>query len=211
MKIISKYKDYYDFLQGVNGIDEKIVLDRTEFHVTEKLISEDSFFRFHICGYKIEGLYRKGKFLYGKELEQYHIQKNRFFSKDNQDEYYCIKDSKSYGGNTIDVLKEPKKLEDGKNPNEYLNCPILIEHTFGKYECESDDYVYNYSWTRKRKYNKFPILKDHEINKVFSAEEIWIILYNWLSKEKTIENNQTDKEKIVSHGFDLKHSFRNTK
>lgn len=211
MKIISKYKDYYDFLQGVNGIDEKIVLDRTEFHPTEKFITEDTFFRFHICGYKVEGLYRDGKFLYGKELEKYHIQKNRFFSKENQDDYYCISERRLYGRNTIDILKEPKKIEDGKSPNDYLNCPVLIECMFGKYKCESDVYVYNSSYTRTRDYDKFPILKDHQLNKVFSAEEIWIMLYNWLSKEKTIENKQTDKEKIVSHGFDLKHSFRNTK
>jgi hypothetical protein len=27
MKIISKIKDYYDYLQGIYGIDEKLVLD----------------------------------------------------------------------------------------------------------------------------------------------------------------------------------------
>ena len=28
MKIISKYKDYYDYLTGIYGVDDKIVLDR---------------------------------------------------------------------------------------------------------------------------------------------------------------------------------------
>ena len=27
MKIISKYKDYYDYLQGIYGVDEKLILD----------------------------------------------------------------------------------------------------------------------------------------------------------------------------------------
>lgn len=31
MKIISKYKDYYDYLTGVYGIDPKKVLDRTNY------------------------------------------------------------------------------------------------------------------------------------------------------------------------------------
>src|SRR5687768_13290674 len=29
MRIISKFKDYYDYLQGIYGVDEKKVLDRT--------------------------------------------------------------------------------------------------------------------------------------------------------------------------------------
>lgn len=32
MKIISQYKDYYDYLIGFYGIDEKIVLDRRKFN-----------------------------------------------------------------------------------------------------------------------------------------------------------------------------------
>ena len=30
MKIISKFKDYYDFLQGIYGVDPLLVLDRTK-------------------------------------------------------------------------------------------------------------------------------------------------------------------------------------
>lgn len=211
MKIISKYKDYYDFLQGVNGIDEKIVLDRTEFHPTEKFITEDTIFIFHICGFRVEGLYRNGKFLYGNELESLHTNQRVYFKDGNEDDYYTVKSTGrySYNGDFYHILKNPKKYQEGKSPNDKLNCPILIECTFGKYKLESDNW--HYSYPRMTNFDKFPIMKDHELSKVFSAEQIWIMLYNWLSKEKTIENKQTDKEKIASHGFDLKHSFRNTK
>lgn len=211
MKIISKYKDYYDFLQGVNGIDDKIILDRTEFHTTEKFITDDQIFNFHICGYKVEGLYRNGKFLYGKELKSISVEKDVYFGVGNREDYYCIKKNGSgkFNGDFHHILKKPKKYLDGKSPNDKLNCPILIECMFGKHKLESEDWHFRYD--KFKKYDKFPILKDHDLVKVFSAEEIWVMLYNWLSKEKQIENKQTDKEKIVSKGFDLKHSFRNTK
>lgn len=38
-------------------------------------------------------------------------------------------------------------------------------------------------------------------------------IYAWLSRQKDIdiEDKQTDTEKILSHGFDKKRSFRNMK
>lgn len=79
MKIISKYKDYYDYLSGIYGIDEKIVLDRTisknspnvEFysHWNRKIV-------LYIAGYVIECLCIDGKFYYGEDLKEFEIPKN---------------------------------------------------------------------------------------------------------------------------------------
>jgi len=197
MKIISKHKDYYDFLQGVNGIDEKVVLDRTTFYKKPYTPLEDTVITFFICGYQIDGVFKNGKFLYGKEVESFASEKDSIFAAEfDIKDYYFIGGSK-YGYN-YKILKKPKKIQ-GKNPNDLLKCPILIRDVYGKHI------------SKGKEYSKFPILKDYDFVKVFSAEEIWIMLYNWLSKETPIENKQTDKEKIVSKGFDLKHSFRNTK
>jgi len=56
----------------------------------------------------------------------------------------------------------------------------------------------------------YPILKNFELSKVFPPEKIWIMLSEWLSKRKDpiIIDKRTDKEKILSNGFDLKTSFR---
>ena len=59
MKIISKYKDYYDYLQGIWGMDEKLTLDRTEYTTTPSLKSSLShphlsIVRFYICGWVVE-------------------------------------------------------------------------------------------------------------------------------------------------------------
>lgn len=53
----------------------------------------------------------------------------------------------------------------------------------------------------------FPILMEYEFHKVFSAKKIWLLLSEWLGKEKELKNHQTDKEKIIAYGFELKSSF----
>jgi len=58
MKIISKYKDYYDFLQGTFGIDEKLILDRTKFHKIE--LSDYDKITLVIGDLVIEGLFVDG-------------------------------------------------------------------------------------------------------------------------------------------------------
>jgi hypothetical protein len=70
MKIISKYKDYYDYLVGIYGVDEKLILDRTDFVLTSKLTNKSKV-TFYICGYIIDGYYIDGKFYYGSDLEQF--------------------------------------------------------------------------------------------------------------------------------------------
>lgn len=47
MKIISKYKDYYDYLSGIYGIDDKKILDRTIYKPMNYVPDE---FILIICG-----------------------------------------------------------------------------------------------------------------------------------------------------------------
>jgi hypothetical protein len=53
-------------------------------------------------------------------------------------------------------------------------------------------------------------LSDWNFGAIVDPEKMFDIIYNWLlqRQDKTIVDNRTDKEKIVSHGFDLKSSFR---
>lgn len=207
MKIISKFKDYYDYLQGSYGIDEKLILDRTKF-VNRYPYGENAVVRFFICGMVIEGLFRDGKFWYGKELEL--ISSTRKSGKywSNNDKYYFVEPDKSkmYGGPESEVLKIPtpfktwiqtqksisyrNKTED-ICPNDKYDCPIIVSSYYG------DGYEVN------------PILSEYQFHKVFSAQDIWFMLTEWLGREKQIKEMRSDKEKILSNGFDLKTSFRN--
>ena len=200
MKIIGKIKDYYDYLVGVYGIDDKLILDRTEFFPTSRFISpNDSKVIFFICGYQVEGLYRNGKFYYGDDLAQFEKRKDwkwRYWNQDNKD-YYTVKINRVGKDEYISILKKP--ILDKNNTNEKLDCPILIYNIFGEYEYKG------------YKLSKFPILKDYDLVNVFQPEKLWQMIYDFLSKTKDVPNLQTDKEKIISKGFDYKHSFRNTK
>lgn len=56
MRILSKYKDYYDYLQGIYGIDEKKILDRTSY---KPLGWQPETFEIVFCGigYRLETIY----------------------------------------------------------------------------------------------------------------------------------------------------------
>jgi hypothetical protein len=193
MKIISKYKDYYDYLQGVYGVDEKLILDRTKFTSIMYIPSNNAISTIHIGEWKIQGYWFNNKIHFGKEVEQFSNQNRKilYISEKNYDKnkYYIIANGKF---SNLYCLKEPEFLND-KSPTWIENCSIL--------EGNRTDY-----------YNKFPILREYNIQKVFSAEKVWQILSEWLGKQITRNEKQVpigdDKTRILSHGFDLKTSFR---
>lgn len=188
MKIISKFKDYYDYLQGIYGQDEKLTLDRTNFtHAYTP--SENTIQRFYICGMVVDGFFKGGKWLYGNEIEEYDVKQYRvnFFPL-----YYNVPTSQYDNRHTTKVLKQPTLWSElfQVNPNEKHNCPILARTVYG----DGIDH--------------FPILREYDFHKVFTAEQMWVMLIEWLGKVKDIPDNRTNKEKIQSNGFDLKTSFR---
>ena len=198
MKIISKFKDYYDYLKGIYGEDPKLVLDRTKYYNEELNIYEGSFINktvkkyvFHIGEYLVEGVVVNGKLLFGKEIEPFETEFPKWrYRWLGRDKYHIQR-----GNFTYSILKEPKLLGDD-SPTWKENCPILLE----KGEGDSKDYIHH------------PILKNYSFNRVFDAEKIWIILSEWLSKNITRNEPQVpvgdDKVRIISAGFDLKTSFR---
>lgn len=70
---------------------------------------------------------------------------------------------------------------------------------------------FDYEINQNSRFKKFPILKDYNIASVMDADTIYCLLIDFLSKDRTVINPLTDKQKIVSNGFDLKSSFRNVK
>lgn len=216
MKIISKYKDYYDYLQGTWGVDEKLVLDRTKYYHMPYLPSENTKETFYICGYRVEGLFKGGRYHYGKELEKYD---SRFSisTNDADKRYYdslhksaihdaCYRVHENNNGyyRTVSIEKQPHKLTNEYDPNFILNCPILLPvPSYGQEP--------NTLRIGDCTYQPFPILKQYAMHKVFPPEKMWLMLSEWLGREKPIADTRTNKEKIVGKGFDNKTSFRNIK
>lgn len=213
MKLISKYKDYYDYLTGIYGIDKKLVLDRTKFiSIKDISFTERDKVTFYICGFKIEGFHLNGQFYYLDELKQFAkpIDKwDRYWGGVDENQYSIIVSSLN---NKSEYFQSTVIIDENKI-NEQVNCPILIKRQngllLGKIKIKSR--YSSFSRTEDIHLDPFPILKEFNIQSVFTPEQLYLMLYNWLSKTKDIPNNLTDKEKIVGHGFDLKHSFRNTK
>jgi hypothetical protein len=87
------------------------------------------------------------------------------------------------------------------NLNEKYRQPVLIER-----------YVWNPKTWKSEGYKAFiPILSEFGFAARIPAEEMYMTIYNylgWLKDNPAPPDNQTDKEKTVSHGFDVKRSFR---
>jgi hypothetical protein len=206
MKIISKFKDYYDYLQGIYGVDTNLVLDRTLFTKIPNSIDDYTLVRFHICNNIVEGIWYGGKVLYGKDIEQisYNYCDNPKLNQcySDEDKYYIYNPNqkKKYGRYSITkVLKEPKKVGEDKSQNIKTGCAILLIHI--RYpdndECNSMN----------------PILSEYNLVNVYTPLQIWIMLSEWLGKQKDSSSKYIDKssdiEKLVNKGFDKKTSFRN--
>lgn len=186
MKLITNFKDYYDFLIGKYGIDEKCVYERTnKYNPNFKLEPlEYKAFRIHFCNTTYFGHYYRGKFYYGKDAEN-HIPK--FIG--NADIF-----GKIYRGQTHDPLTWDGKKQYEYSYNEKLNCPIVL----------NGSHNYRQEFTGQLNVK----LSDFGFGKVIEPEEAFIKISNFIMREKEIPDNQSNKEKIVSHGFDLKTSFR---
>jgi hypothetical protein len=198
MKIISKYKDYYDYLQGIYGVDEKLVLDRTK-GTPGKFQLSSGFYQLVICGRVIEFVSKNGKTYSGEQLEEISEKDFEWGSYLGPRPIYKIQ----HTWGIIDYYKVyyPKLSYDNLNIYPWINqyikqYPIFI--MYGK----------QLAWV-------FPNLSDIGINKQVDAKEIWVMLSEWLAERITEKEPSVpigdDKTRILSHGFDLKTSFRNTK
>lgn len=210
MKILSRHKDYYDYLVGIWGEDEKLVLDRTNFtKIGEFFLNDRVIYCLHICGYQYDFYYMDGKFIHGKEILEYFPQKKRewwmrSFYHERSGNWASIPHSSGKSGYYDNhwMYTEPVK----SYVNDILGVSVLIEHYTGKL-------AINEGHRNGKHYCPFPILKDMDFARIVPAEEIWQLLTNWLSKQldKKIPDTQTDKQKIIGKGFDLIKSFRHRK
>jgi len=200
MRILSKYKDYYDYLKGIYGKDPLIVLDRREYkHCPYYRYDNREMITFFIGGYKIEGYFLNDNFYYGEKLHQ-------IGEKCEKDKHFFIDDSfnkKDYE-NLIEIKTKncysdyvnKTIIKDVNNYNEKTNCPIL----FAKEKHNHYEFV------------KYPILSDYNLGSFINAEEVYKMISDWISLQKTKQENKidfrSDIQKLEGKGFDKKTSFR---
>ena len=202
MKIISKYKDYYDYLVGIYGEDPLIILDRRDYEIPifydEK---KPMLIRLYICNWYYEGLYINGKFYYGKAIEPFAIKSksntNRWYKRylkhnpHKEIESYVIDDGESHHI-TIHIKPTPS------NVNTKVGIPILLTKEFPRER----------PFEQIKNFYPYPMLKELNFQSFVSPEEMFLMLSSFMAKKDIQTDIRTNKEKIITAGFDLKESFR---
>lgn len=208
MKIISKSKDYYDYLVGVYGEDPKLILDRRYSH---NIYPSEGIIKVFFCGLLYKGFFKGGTPYFGTSLSEISekseddIQYKHFRypgvgygsqELGNQIEgvdYFTVSDATRMVSISIHPIK------DDLNINEKMGIPILVQFPRDYYQREGD-------------FLKYPSLKDLKFNNVVTPEDAFLKLSDWLSQELTRKENQIpevdDINKLQSKGFDKKKSFR---
>ncbi|MGB1316171.1 MAG: hypothetical protein ACPG4Y_09130 [Chitinophagales bacterium] len=196
MKIISKYKDYYDYLQGIFGIDNY------------KIYKRDKIFKEHEFDLKFEDF--KDRYLVPHFFYSFAI---------NNTIYVMVKTKKGIFPLSKKLLKSLKydkyeirnilNLDKRKTDiNKEHRKPIIIGNESRTYYRYSS--LININW----KTENDPYLKSFSFHKVLSAQEIYIEIdsfLGWMKDNPEIPNKQTNAEKLLAKGFDKKISFRHRK
>ena len=205
MRIISKYKDYYDFYTGIFGVDNNKVYDRREvldFSNTRiEWDTEYGVITFAICG-KLYTMYAFRGELYHtpEEMEKLDME---------------IREHSPYKYDKFRFSFWESSLKKGENPfekefnltnniptkiNKKRREPVLVDISSFKYQSKlkSEDF-------------SVPLLESFEFYKVLDPKEIYIQIetfLGWLVDNPPLPDTQTNIGKIESHGFDKKTSFR---
>lgn len=226
MKLISKFKDYYDYLINQYGVDNKIVYNRIPDQLNLFEFSSKDFFllKIWLCGYVYYGIYDKGKTYYGNDLLNYgkKINKESFiyrygqFSNIDVDKKSVISIPIKKRHRTIDswthqyISTEPYK--DPNEINKFLNTPVCLFKGFDVFpdilvDRKKEQQIY----ANGKGIIKNPNLTEINFAKVLPPQEIYLKLTDFLTQKDEIEDKRTNSEKILTNGFDLKSSFRNIK
>lgn len=192
MILIKKRPDYYDFLVGVYGRDEKKVFNRREDLVSSDLYFNDlirwrntNIYDLLIC----ERLYRVEQVGEGVwELHKFH--------KVNTD----------YSGQRRHYRES--QVEDLPHFEYYIPAPtrMLTENPIAIKGAYHND---------TKLEGLTPILSTFGIPSVLGAEELYLeidmYIGSWIDKQGESTSHQDDKNKLTSKGFDDKISFRHRK
>lgn len=202
MKIIDNKKDFYDYLAGINGIDEYVTYDRRNSVVARK---------------SLDGYLKPFNSLHNEPSRDYYVylQAGEDYKKRFLVRREVTKDNIKFTVEEYDVdgeLKSQKKKSwmpwwvsdpyygvDKELVSSQAPLVLAYRETGSRWD----------SWH----YVKNPILVGLPLVGFLSAQDIWQAIYDYLlkMKEPEIVDTRTDEEKAESHGFDRKTSFRKDK
>lgn len=214
MKILTprNNKDYYDYLTGIYGIDDKIVYDRRQFSILARL--DSMFFNFS----------RREKDSPKKEDHSWEWagRRGKWVTKFVGNEMYCMLEA----GLKWYFFRVERYLDDSSAV--HIDWEIIKTRRISKYQrLGATPMTFfraykRYSWwieenldinVEKTDSISNPILKDTPITSLIPPQEIYNELCAYISSLNDIEfvDTRSDVQKAESAGFDKKTSFRNIK
>jgi len=209
VKILGKYKDYYDYLQGIYGVDPLLTFDRRYNDMLIRRPDEET----------KDKLISKNLWVAGKRYSLYYY---------NGVTYYTLDELNQLN----DILTENKQQQDHiRQPWKYSNWTwrdrnkkeVLTKEWWDKQNAKPtslnvklrNPVLISTNTARGLKEDYSPcILKQWDFHKVMSAEEVYkeiSAMMGYFVDHPAIPNKQTNLEKLLSHGFDKTKSFRHRK
>ena len=190
MKIISKWKEFYDYYMGIYGIDKTLVYDRRKYPMFKwEPIGSYPFVRkfvIHFCNMAYTFFDYNGKLYHlPEELEEL----NDLLIKEGKYRevlYSYSEYSLSKSGDTLYAMyNKPTKAN--------------IKHRHPVLRIEHEEKLY------------IPLLSSFDFHKVVNAEEAYKrveAFMSWLRDNPPLPDTQSNEGKVISHGHDPKTSFR---
>lgn len=204
MKIIDNKKDYYDYLVGTYGIDEKMVYDRRKSVKVQDGVLKSGWHVINVSD--ITNLIVRVGYLV------YYINKNKNGEwvmpekVTSSSDYYTKVDNPVRITNNVINRFVPYKRE--------WNIKKGWVMTYDDATPVSITIIYKVGNSQDRLIIADPILTTFPaVAKFIPADTAWMEIYNFISSQydKDIIDNRSDVQKLESAGFDKKSSFRNVK
>lgn len=201
MRILDKNKDFYDYLQDY---ESDIVFDRRGSHIltNEELNTWTLYNR-----YKSE--FTDKYFLLQIGYTNWLILAKATKIGDNGSGYFTVED---YSLELVEMWKDYNKSVDFKFGE--ISSKFSIEYLYSK-KWEHKKFIDDVKLGNFEYKNNFAekspiVLSKTKLPSILNAQDIYLAIEEWLShkKDDVVHDSMTDKEKIVSHGFDTKSSFR---
>jgi hypothetical protein len=206
MLIIDKNNDFYDHYSHIYGVDKQIVFDRRGSTIlTDGLFHVDisTNYNRHFNSCRTMYLLEVGYVQYLIELINIKITEGK---------YPTIVSSVKIDYDIIlfKTFDEQKHLFEKEMTLAKIHVPFDYRFLRTKKDRVKDIALQEIKVLENHFY-PLPILKDTKLTKVLDAEAIWKALNVYISSQKNdkkIDIINSDKAKLLNHGFDEKLSFR---
>ncbi len=201
MRILDKNKDFYDYLQDY---ESDIVFDRRGSHI---LINEE--LNIWSLYYRYKSEFTDKYFLLQIGYTNWLILAKATKIGDSGNGYFTVED---YSLELVEMWKDYNKSVDFKFGE--ISSKFSIEYLYSKkweHKKFIDDVKLGNFEYKNNLAEKSPIvLSKTKLPSILNAQDVYLAIEEWLShkKDDVAHDSMTDKEKIVSHGFDTKVSFR---